>query len=127
MNKTHTRKDAAGRTTVNAPTPETDAIWFKKHTRNTFIIGKEVYDFACKLERERDEAEQDAVKFSSEIGALIIECNQLRAELGEAKRLLEDKDSAVLNGPFGGEWISPMQAVILRQEMQRLQKKGKGD
>lgn len=64
-------------------TPETDEAFRKG------MNGKQVYEFAEKLERERDKAREDATNYYAKIGDLEKERDEAREALAEAWRFAD--------------------------------------
>ena len=90
---------------MNTSTPETDNYCSPNHRGG-------IYDFARKLERERDEAIEKAAAFEQAVQdernihmTTIAERDQLRKVCDELAKVCEDFPSAVGNCETGEHWV----------------------
>lgn len=78
---------------IERPTPETDA----EHSQ--FAMGGFTLDFCRKLERERDEAREDATNYYAKIGELKQERDEARKTAEryrlEANAMMLQRDEAI--------------------------------
>ena len=109
------------------PTPETDA----EHAQ--FAMGGFTLDFCRKMERERDEAREDARTLADATKRLLKQCNEAREEWGKASmdaaQLLSEKTKVMVEldearEALSGRTVSCSQCNETAKQLEAMERAG---